>query len=88
MKYLKLLAFGLVIVVSMSCGSLGAVGGSNSGSSNGTGGLGGIFDILSNPNSIGNVISSVIGTNKITPEQLLGKWNYAGPGVAFTSDKA
>jgi len=79
----------MVSAMMMGCGSLGTVGSTNGGntSSNG-GGLGGILDVLGNPNTIGNVISSVIGTNKLTPEQLLGTWKYYGPGVAFTSEKA
>ena len=79
----------LATAVMAGCGSLGTMGGTSGGNSaNGSGALGGILDILSNPNTIGNVISSVIGTNKLTQAQLIGTWNYYGPGVAFTSEKA
>lgn len=79
----------LATAVMVGCGSLGTMGGTSGGNSaNGSGALGGILDILSNPNTIGNVISSVIGTNKLTQAQLIGTWNYYGPGVAFTSEKA
>lgn len=87
MKYIKLWALALMSALMVACGSMGSMTGSNSGNG-GSGGLGGILDILSNPNTIGNVISSVIGTNKITKAQLIGNWKYYGPGVAFTSEKA
>lgn len=89
MKKINVMMLALACAVLTSCGSLGALGGTTGEStSNGSGALGGILDILSNPNTIGNVISSVIGTNKVTPEQLIGSWKYSGPGVAFTSEKA
>lgn len=92
MNKMKLLALALTGAMMMGCGSMGTMTGTNGGttttSSEGSGSLGGILDILGNPNTIGNVISSVIGTNKLTQAQLIGKWNYYGPGVAFTSEKA
>ena len=91
MNKMKLLALALTGAMMMGCGSMGTMTGTNGGtttSSEGSGSLGGILDILGNPNTIGNVISSVIGTNKLTQTQLIGKWNYYGPGVAFTSEKA
>lgn len=92
MNKMKLLALALTGAMMMGCGSMGTMTGTNGGttttSSEGSGSLGGILDILGNPNTIGNVISSVIGTNKLTQAQLFGKWNYYGPGVAFTSEKA
>ncbi len=33
-----------------------------------------------------SVISSVIGLNKVTEENLIGTWKYDEPGVAFTSE--
>lgn len=88
MKRIKILAMALAGAVMMSCGSMVSMTGSSNGGDGGSGGLGGILDILSNPNTIGNVISSVIGTNKVSRKQLLGTWKYYGPGVAFTSEKA
>lgn len=92
MNKMKLLALALTGAMMMGCGSMetmtGTIGGTTTTSSEGSGSLGGILDILGNPNTIGNVISSVIGTNKLTQAQLIGKWNYYGPGVAFTSEKA
>ncbi len=33
-----------------------------------------------------NIVEDVIGKNKMTAETLIGTWNYAEPGVAFTSE--
>lgn len=33
-----------------------------------------------------NAIASVIGLNKVKPQELIGTWNYSGPGCAFTSE--
>ena len=35
---------------------------------------------------MGNILSSVIGLDKITQESLIGTWKYNGPGCAFTSE--
>ena len=37
-------------------------------------------------NILGGVLGSVLGTDKITPERLVGTWNYAGPAVCFKSE--
>lgn len=37
--------------------------------------------------TIGNVIASVLGLNKLTRQDILGAWTYSGPGCAFTSDQ-
>lgn len=63
---------------------LGALGGllggsgskSNSSGDNGSG-LG---------NIISGVLGNVLGTNKITPDRLVGTWNYSGPAVCFKSE--
>ena len=36
--------------------------------------------------TLGNVIISVIGAQKVTAQDLIGAWNYSGPGCAFTSE--
>lgn len=35
---------------------------------------------------IGNAIKSVIGLDKVKAQNLIGTWNYKGPGCAFTSE--
>ena len=36
--------------------------------------------------ALGNILSSVIGLDKVTQESLVGTWKYNGPGCAFTSE--
>ena len=36
--------------------------------------------------SVGNIISSIIGGGKLSKENLYGTWHYDGPGCAFTSE--
>lgn len=50
--------------------------------------LGDIFGAVTNGTAIGNVITSVIGLDKVTEKQLYGTWKYKGPGCAFNSEKA
>ena len=50
--------------------------------------LNGVIGVLNNANTIGDAISSVIGSNKLTKSQLYGTWKYNGPGCAFTSNSA
>ena len=35
---------------------------------------------------VANAITSVIGLNKVRPQELLGTWSYGGPGCAFMSE--
>ena len=37
-------------------------------------------------NGLSNVLTSVLGLDKVTAESLVGTWRYSGPGVAFTSE--
>jgi hypothetical protein len=41
---------------------------------------------MTNGQTIGNVLSSVIGLDKPTQADLIGTWRYRQPGVAFTSE--
>ena len=50
----------------------------------GQSGLGGIFG---NGETIGNVITSVLGLTKVTQRDIIGTWNYYQPGCAFTSEQ-
>ena len=47
--------------------------------------LGTILSSIGSGGTIANVFSSVIGMDKVTQKGLIGTWNYAGPGCAFTS---
>lgn len=57
------------------------------GTSNGSTGLGGILNGIG-INTVGDVLASVLGINKVSQETLVGNWKYYGPGCAFTSDNA
>lgn len=73
------LAIGLMTT---GCGTLGT------GEGNVGGGLGAVIGAIGNGQAIGNVLSSVIGLDKVTESQLRGSWRYAEPGCAFSSEKA
>lgn len=50
---------------------------------------GSIMGILGNSNkakTAGNVLNSVLGTDKVTERNLIATWTYDEPGVAFTSN--
>ncbi|MBO5612181.1 MAG: DUF4923 family protein [Prevotella sp.] len=64
------------------CGTLGT----QNGMAGGADILGSILGAATDPNTITNVISSVIGADKLSEAALIGRWHYAGPGCAFTSD--
>lgn len=68
----------------MGCGTTAMTSSNN----NDGGILGGILNVLSNGNTIADAISSVIGASTLSAEQLVGTWDYNGPGCAFTSENA
>lgn len=40
-----------------------------------------------NGSSVGNMLQSVLGLDKVTKANLIGTWTYSQPGCAFTSEK-
>lgn len=82
---MSLLVAGAACLLATSCGTVGA---GSASSNTGTDVLNGVIGVLNNANTIGDVISSVIGSNKLTKSQLYGTWKYNGPGCAFTSNSA
>lgn len=85
MNKMSFLAAGAACLLAVSCGTVGA---GSASSSAGDDVLNGVIGVLNNANTIGDVISSVIGSNKLTKSQLYGTWKYNGPGCAFTSNSA
>lgn len=85
MNKMSFLAAGAACLLAASCGTVGA---GSASSSAGDDVLNGVIGVLNNANTIGDVISSVIGSNKLTKSQLYGTWKYNGPGCAFTSNSA
>lgn len=82
---MSFLVAGAACLLATSCGTMGA---GSASSSAGDDVLNGVIGVLNNANTIGDVISSVIGSNKLTKSQLYGTWKYNGPGCAFTSNSA
>lgn len=78
----------LVAAASLSMASCGTIGTTGTASSAAGNAVGSILGAITNGETVGNILSSVIGTNKVTAEQLVGTWRYSGPGCAFTSDNA
>ncbi|MBO4827398.1 MAG: DUF4923 family protein [Prevotella sp.] len=81
-KKLSTLAVAACMLLT-GCGTMGMNG------ANGTGGgniLGGILGAITGGTGVVDAITSVIGLDKLTAEQLIGTWTYAGPGCAFTSE--
>jgi len=85
------LSLAVAALLLTGCGGLGTTGtttGTTTSASSGSV-LGNVLGgVLSNAGTVGNVLSSVLGTNTLTTSQLYGTWKYNGPGVAFTSEKA
>lgn len=76
MKKVKTILLAAATLLAVSCGMPGQTTGSNGGI------LGGILQ----GGTLGNVIISVIGAQKVSATDLVGTWNYSGPGCAFTSE--
>lgn len=72
MKKVKAIVLAAVAMIVTSCGMTGTQGNI-------------LGDILQG-GTLGNVIISVIGAQKVTAQDLIGAWNYSGPGCAFTSE--
>jgi hypothetical protein len=81
-----------VCMLTTGCGGLDSNvrgGASSSSASRSTDDVwGGIAGAMTNGETIANVLSNVIGIDKVSKTQLYGTWKYDGPGCAFTSDKA
>ena len=73
----------IATVVLTACGTLGQT------SSSSTSGdiLGAVINDVLQGGTLGNVITSVIGAQKVTSADLIGSWKYSGPGCAFTSEQ-
>ena len=44
-----------------------------------------VLSAMTNGTGVTNAITSVIGLDKVTPQGLIGSWQYKNPGCAFTS---
>ncbi|MBP1539815.1 MAG: DUF4923 family protein [Prevotella sp.] len=85
MKKLNYLVACVATSLLVGCGGLGTLG-TAAGSSAGSSILGGVLGAITNGDALGNILTSVLGGERPSAEQLIGTWKYAQPGVAFTSD--
>ena len=51
-----------------------------------TGTTGNIFSGIDGASTLGNILTGVLGINKVTQESLVGTWKYYQPGCGFASD--
>lgn len=81
----KILSAAMVaaMIVVAGCGTTGL----NQGNGQNGKVLSDIFGAVTNGTAIGNVITSVIGLDKVSEKQLYGTWRYKGPGCAFSSEQ-
>lgn len=84
MKKTKAILVAAATALLTACGTMGQAGsgGSTTGSV-----LGAVLTDVLQGGTLGNVITSVIGAQKVTAADLVGSWKYSGPGCAFTSEK-
>lgn len=70
-----ILSLAAAMLMLVSCGT------------NGLGSLGSLSQVIGDGQTMGNVLRSVLGLDKITAANLIGAWSYKGPGCAFTSEQ-
>jgi len=78
-----------VSVLALACMALAGCGlgtGLGSGSSSTSSILGSVLGAVTNGDALGNILTSVIGSDKPSTSQIYGTWAYKQPGVAFTSE--
>lgn len=85
-------ALALGVFALSACGGVGSGNSASSSSStttsagSGSSALGSILGATTNGETLGNVITSVLGIDKLSQKSLIGTWSYKGPGCAFTSN--
>ncbi len=91
MKKLSILAMAAATLLMSSCGALSlnqentSNAASNAGSA-ATNALGGLLSAATDGQTLGNLLTSVLGMDKVTKANLVGTWTYLQPGCAFTSE--
>jgi hypothetical protein len=84
MKKTKIIMVAAATTLLTACGTLGQTG--STGSTTGSV-LGSVLTDVLQGGTISNVITSVIGAQKVSAADLVGSWSYSGPGCAFTSEQ-
>ena len=87
MKKIVFLAMAAVTIMVSGCGMTPTGTGSTASNTNAAQGsvLGAILTGATDGQTVGNVLQSVLGLDKVTKDNLIGTWNYSQPGCAFTS---
>lgn len=75
MRKRNLILVAVAALMMTGCGNMGGTGT----------GLDGIFNGVDGASVLGNVLGGLLGTNKVTEQNLVGTWRYSSPGCAFTS---
>lgn len=86
MKKSVLAAAAMALMSLSGCGTMGGQTGSNG--SQGADILGSVLGAATDGQTIGNILTSVLGVDKPSEQDLIGTWHYIQPGVAFTSNNA
>ena len=85
MKKISMITMAAAAILMSSCG-MGAQGNTaNSSNAAQSSVLGSILSASTDGQTIGNVLQSVLGLDKVTKANLIGTWKYSQPGCAFTS---
>ena len=87
MKKTKTFAVAAATLLLTACGTVGPTGTTSSTNAGAGGILGSVLTDVLQGGTLSNVITSVIGAQKMTAKDLVGSWTYSGPGCAFTSDQ-
>ena len=87
MKKTKTTMVAIAISLLTACGTIGQTSTASTANASSGGVLGSVLTDVLQGGTISNVITSVIGAQKITAANLVGSWTYSGPGCAFTSDQ-
>ncbi len=101
MKRIKLMIASVSMLALVACGTsnaglasalLNAATGNSAASaagsaaSAGANAVGSMIQTATTGSNLTNLLTSIIGLDKVTKQGLIGTWNYKAPGVAFTSE--
>ena len=70
-----------------ACGAIGQTNTASTTKASSGSVLGSVLTDVLQGGTLSNVITSVIGAQKMTAKDLVGSWTYSGPGCAFTTDQ-
>ena len=87
MKKTKTTVVAAATLLLTACGTLGQTNAAGTTNAEAGSGLGSVVAGMLQGGTLGNVITSVIGAQKVSAKDLVGTWTYSGPGCAFTSDQ-